>query len=105
MHNYNHSVGGQDALPAPQLLGSKNGRKSSEKGGIIFGRSDSFGKDDRAGRNNIFHNYFQYNIHAKCAICPHMYMKSLFGRMLQLKRWNTHGMVFWFMQHSDNRPV
>lgn len=43
-------LGGQGKLPAPQTLGGTNGKKTSEKSGILFGRSDSFGKDEHLGK-------------------------------------------------------
>ena len=48
--NFGVYLGGQSKLPAPQTLGGTNGKKTSEKGGILFGRSESFGKDDHLGK-------------------------------------------------------
>ena len=48
------NVGGQSKLPPPQTLGGTNEKKSSEKSGILFGRSESFGKDEYLGKWTTF---------------------------------------------------
>ena len=61
------NLGGQSKLPAPQTLGGTGGKKGSEKGGLLFGRSESFRNSEHIGkwaqttkhrcRNEMRHSY------------------------------------------------
>ena len=44
------NLGGQSKLPAPQTLGGTGGKKGSEKGGLLFGRSESFRNSEHIGK-------------------------------------------------------
>ena len=44
-------IGGQSKLPAPQTLaGGTKGRHPSDKGGVLFGRSESFKTNEHLGK-------------------------------------------------------
>ena len=44
-------TGGQTKLPAPQTLaGGTKGRHPSDKGGVLFGRSESFKTNEHLGK-------------------------------------------------------
>ena len=48
-------VGGQTKLPAPQTLaGGTKGRHPSDKGGVLFGRSESFKTNEHLGKCKYF---------------------------------------------------
>ena len=49
--NWYTFLGGQGKLHPPQTLGA-SGKNSSEKGGILFGRSESFKINDHLGKSN-----------------------------------------------------